>query len=259
NEARFGFHRNLTTWSPSGPFKYSDVGIQGAGPSDENVGMVIGSVRLGNPITLGYAQNNYSGRDDASYHRGRHNFRFGGEVSRLHNTIIDILFTAGLNFATFPDFLLGLDSARNETPFSNVSSTSLLSGLTGRGWRIWDGGLYFQDDIKINPQLNVNLGLRYERLGHTGDVLGRNGNFDIRLVLHDAPATGSFAGYVIPSNYKGTTPPHGGVRSDNNVGLDKLGENNWAPRVGFAWKVLPGSSRFVLRGGGGTYYSHLTR
>jgi len=258
NEARFGFHRNLTTWSPSGPFKYSDVGIQGAGPSDENVGMGIGSVRLGNPITLGYAQNNYSGRDDASYHRGRHNFRFGGEVSRLHNTIIDILFTAGLNFATFPDFLLGLDSARNETPFSNVSSTSLLSGLTGRGWRIWDGGLYFQDDIKINPQLNVNLGLRYERLGHTGDVLGRNGNFDIRLVLHDAPATGSYAGYVIPSNYTGTTPPNGVVRSDNNVGLDKLGENNWAPRVGFAWKVLPGSSRFVLRGGAGTYYSHLT-
>jgi hypothetical protein len=258
NEARFGFHRNHTTWDPSGPFKYSDVGILGAGPSDPYVQLALGTLRLGNATALGYAQNNFTGRDDASYTRGRHNLRFGGEVARVHNSFINLQFPAQVSFATFADFLLGLDASRNGTQFSNISSTSVLSGLTDRAWRIWDGGLYFQDDWKISSRLNVNLGFRYERLGHMSDLLGRNGNFDIRLVLHDAPTTGSYAGFVIPSNYIGTTPPQGVVTSDNTIGLDKRGENNWAPRVGFAWRVLPNSSRLVLRGGGGTYYSHLT-
>ncbi|MGH8549047.1 MAG: hypothetical protein ACRERU_10695, partial [Methylococcales bacterium] len=36
------------------------------------------------------------------------------------------------------------------------------------------------------------------------------------------------------------------------------GKNNFAPRVGFAWQMLPKSSRLVLRGGYGVYYSRLT-
>jgi len=48
------------------------------------------------------------------------------------------------------------------------------------------------------------------------------------------------------------------VRAGNTFGNDGAGQNTIAPRVGFAWQLLPTTSRLVLRGGYGGYYSRPT-
>jgi hypothetical protein len=62
---------------------------------------------------------------------------------------------------------------------------------------------------------------------------------------------------MVASNFPGETPP-GVVRSNNTLGNVGAGQNTIAPRIGFAWQILPRSSRLVLRGGYGMYYSRPT-
>src|SRR5262249_58909789 len=70
------------------------------------------------------------------------------------------------------------------------------------------------------------------------------------------PASGSLAGFVVPSNFTGTIPA-GVSSSGNNLGIQGKGQNTINPRVGFAWQ-LPYAQRFVLRGGYGVYHSRVT-
>src|SRR5438093_13665497 len=72
------------------------------------------------------------------------------------------------------------------------------------------------------------------------------------------PPTGTLQGFVSAANYSGGTLPPAVKKASNNSATNADGKNNWAPRVGFAWQVLPHSSRFVLRGGYAIYYSQLT-
>src|SRR5258707_952014 len=50
----------------------------------------------------------------------------------------------------------------------------------------------------------------------------------------------------------------GVLRAHSEFGNAGEGQNTFAPRFGFAWQFLPKTSRFVLRGGYGTYYSRPT-
>jgi TonB dependent receptor len=64
-------------------------------------------------------------------------------------------------------------------------------------------------------------------------------------------------GIVVAANFQGTLPT-GVTKTNNNSIFDGTGQNAVGPRLGFAWKVLPHSSRLVLRGGYGLYYSRIT-
>lgn len=89
---------------------------------------------------------------------------------------------------------------------------------------------YFQDDWRVTPDLTINLGVRWEYFGRPVDRYDRIASFDL--------ATGRqlFPGRDVPRS------------------LADQDYNNWAPRIGFAWRVR-GSNRFTLRGGYGIYYS----
>jgi len=117
--------------------------------------------------------------------------------------------------------------------------------------------LFSQDDYRIGKQLTVNLGLRYEWLGQFGDRLGRNSSFDVSKANHNPPAAGSVAGYIVASNFRGDLPP-GVLRAGNTFANQGDGQNTISPRLGFAWQILPTTSRLLLRGGYGTYFSRPT-
>jgi hypothetical protein len=245
NQASLGFHRLVGDLVQTAPFKYSDIGVTVPAFEDSfpNVG-VTGSFQIGgNGQGVKLAQNAYNFSDAISWTRGRQSLHFGGGIERSQINQVGFHFIAGLGFPTYEQFLLG-----------NANTGVDLAGLLDRYWRTWGGNLYAQDNIKITSKFTVNLGLRYERQGDLGDLLGRNSSFD--PLQADHTGAGSQAGYVVASNFSGDLPP-GVIRAPNEAATNGLGQNTWGPRVGFSWQ-MPGSDRVVLRGGYGIFYSRTT-
>lgn len=257
NEAQFGFHSTDSFQQPVAPFKLSDIGITPGYRNDDLPSIrITGAQQLRAGSPQHWVQKTFVYQDSLSWIVGQHAFRFGGGVSKINIDYIDFRQPAIITINTFADFLLGLDAARNGTQFSNIFSVNEILGSADRKFRVWDGFAYAQDDFKVGQRLTLNLGLRYERIGAFGDTLGRNAVFDPSLANPNPPATGTIQGWVVASNFA-TTVPAGIQQLNNPSGTNAIGQNNLAPRLGFAWKMLPKSDRFVLRGGVGTYYGHL--
>jgi Carboxypeptidase regulatory-like domain len=258
NEARFGFNRILSSLIPTSPFKFSDIGVSEGAQNDPLPSIdVLGSVSMNSGSVLQFAQNTFSFQDSVSWVHGRNSMRFGGGFARLQNNLTHVLVGGTLEFLSFPDFLLGQSAAENGSGFGNVFASLDGFGEFDRAYRAWEGNAYYQDDIKVTRRLTINAGLRYERLGLYNDIGGRNSAFDPALADPNPPAGGTIQGYVVASNFTGTVPA-GVTRAGNPYAVKGNGQNTWGPRLGFAWQILPESTRFVLRGGYGTYYSRPT-
>jgi hypothetical protein len=270
NRAEIGFHRTLGKFDQGEVFSYSQIGA--SVPAFENdipaialdYGSPNGMSLGGNGQSVNLAQNDYTAQDSLTWTHGRHTFRFGGGVTREQLNEVGFHYLAGELFLSWPDFLLGLDAQDNGTaPFapigyntSNIIASIDVPGLFDRAWRVWEPNAYVQDDFKVTKRLTLNLGLRYEHLGDLADALGRNASFDVNLADPNPPVTGSYAGYLVSSNYSGPLPP-GVTKVGNEFGGYGDKQNTWNPRVGFAWQ-LPETNAFVLRGGYGIYHSRYT-
>jgi len=261
NEARFAFVRTSTQSQSNAPFKWSDVGVSESEMNGNNELPslnILGSVSMASAYPRTYTQNTYSLSDNVSLLRAAHVLKLGGSVAFLQENFNIPGLTSSVQFLSWPDFLLGLNGSDNGTgTFSNVFSSTDIFGLLDRQFIGWEGSAFVQDDYRVGRRLTVNLGLRYERMGQFGDRLGRNSSFDVSKADADPPPTGSFNGYVVASNFPATLEP-GVIRATNTFGTYGAGQNTIAPRVGFAWQILPTTTSFLLRGGYGLYYSRPT-
>lgn len=160
----------------------------------------------------------------------------------------------------------------NGSSLSNISNSGNFSTLGGPKGPAYvnflqtDFAAFVQDDVKIKPRLTVNLGLRWDFDAPVTSRSGELGNVWPTLINTvpipgSTPATGTLAGFVVPSNYNpaaNPVPPVGGL----TVNSLKFGTQNgvplhdFAPRVGFAWQPTS-SDRFVVRGGFGYFYERL--
>jgi hypothetical protein len=92
----------------------------------------------------------------------------------------------------------------------------------------WQNAWYVQDDFRVLPSLTVNLGLRYELLSRPVERHNRESNWDTRtnqLVL---------------------------ATSGNRSPALSRDNNDWGPRVGFAW--TPDHGKTSIRSGYGISY-----
>jgi hypothetical protein len=258
NQAQFGYVRTRTSTTAQTPFKWSDVGVAEGEMNDNNELpslKIAGSVSIASGFPRTITQNIFA--DVLSFVHGAHTLRLGGSITRFQDNINLIGLGSFLQFLSWPDFLLGLNASGNGTNFSNVFASFDVFGLTYRAYRAWEGTGFAQDDYRVGPSLTLNLGLRYERFGQFEDQLGRNSSFDTSKADPNPPPGGSLAGYLVASNFSGTLPP-GVTRVNNPFGNYAAGQNTIAPRLGFAWQLLRGSTALVLRGGYGIYYSQPT-
>jgi hypothetical protein len=249
NQARFGFSRLRVTSLPVEPFTAQQFGISNP----------IGNLFPGMPtitvtglFTLGSSPfadqssriNAYTVSDTVSIVAGNHRIRTGGEYRRSQVNFYFNAFSRGqLIFPTFANFLLG-------------QSISILgSGVYDRALRTNDLSGFVQDDWKVSKRLTLNLGLRYDYYGLPVDIRGRLVNLipgQIKSGTAASPATPP-NGFVQAGNANNALS---GVPlvSDSLVPNDK---NNFAPRVGFAYK-LNDAGTLVARGGYGIYYDRLS-
>src|SRR5206468_1033500 len=104
--------------------------------------------------------------------------------------------------------------------------------------RHWATMFFVQDDWKVNGNLSVNLGLRYDFITPALEANNRQTNFD--------PTANGGAGALVFAS-SGSLEQRGLVKPDRN---------NFAPRIGLAYKI---DEQTVLRGGYGVFYNLFDR
>ena len=114
---------------------------------------------------------------------------------------------------------------------------------------------YAQDNWRPTPALTLNLGLRWDYFAPYGESNGRQGNF---IATGGNGNSGTFyipkTGCSVPrSNAFNTLLAGYNIQVDCLPGLtvNNAQKTNFAPRLGFAYRLLP---RWVLRGGYGISY-----
>jgi hypothetical protein len=286
NEARSSVQRNTASavqTFPTDLYTSNIYGVPsllgGAVPAAPAVG-ITGAFQMGgnngNDTLARITQ--FQWADQISWTHGKHTVRAGAEYERVDwDRDYKGAEHALMNFQTFSDFLIGLPGncgaavvgVCNGSSFSNITNTVNASrgpavGLV-HAWRASDANLFVQDDIKVSQRLTVNIGLRWEYDGNIEDKYGNLTNIWLSAITSapapgSSPATGSYVGWVVPSNYSTSTygPLPTGVITNSQTIATKTSVplDNFAPRVGFAWQPV-GGNRFVVRGGYGFFYDRV--
>ncbi len=184
-----------------------------------------------------FVQNNFEWRDVASFTRGAHNLKVGGNVtrgradhesSRVYNRP-EFQFNSVFDFAT--------DKANSESQFGFDPTTG--ARLNKLYSLVRDGSLsaFVQDDWKLAPNLTVNLGFRYEDFFNPSDGLGSQGVCNMIF----PSSSGSLESRI----------PTGVMTCRQHLLNHTL--NTFSPRVGFAWDPTK-QGKMSVRGGFGIFY-----
>jgi carboxypeptidase family protein/TonB-dependent receptor-like protein len=260
NEARIGFVHTKSSTGANAPFAWSDIGAS-EGTMNKNNQLpslqILGSASMGAAFPRTYAQNSFVLDDVFTTISRSHTLQLGGSLTRLKDPLHFDGFDSFIQFLSWPDFLLGLNATDNGSKFSNVYQSADGFGLLDRDFRAWEVSAFAQDNYRITNSLTLDLGVRYEHPGQFADNLGRAASFDFNKANRNPAPGGSLDGYLVASNFQGA-PLFGVTRVDNAFGTYGNGQNTIAPRAGFAWRLLPQTTRLVLRGGYGIYYSRPT-
>ncbi len=224
--------------------------------------------------------------DNFAWVKGRHTLRFGGEFRRVYatsyffNTVPMRVFLGsntvndnGIVAADFPGGISSGDLTRAQVIYNNIvgllgsssqgfNHTSPTSGFVPGVPRRVDPlqnnfALYFQDNWRWHPRLNVTYGVRWE---YQGVFRLRNG-----LMLQPIDRLAGLFGPAGPGNY--FTPNSVTAASDptQDVMLDFVGgatgnviygsdSNNFAPFLGFAWDPQ-GNGKTSIRAGAALHYT----
>jgi hypothetical protein len=224
-----GFNSDTQYGNPGIPSFYVDV--------------LGGSPTLGNTSANWYQDDRtIDGYDELSYTLGRHNIMAGIELRKLTigreaandaRGIFNFNGTPGSAAAGYTstgygaaDFVLGLAQSSTTPVFPT-------KGSIGE----WRDGFFILDNWQVFPKLTLNYGLRYElptvpySLNGYTRILNATDTALIPATTATTPAE-----FKPTPGFKFIDPTH----------------NDWAPRIGFAYRALPTT---VLRGGFGIYWN----
>jgi hypothetical protein len=163
----------------------------------------------------------YQWVDNLSWVRGRHQFKTGLDINRVHDDIQNLFQGGGVyNYPTGSalDLLVRdiFNGTRSYTTF--VQAVDPITGSGKGSFTTNDYNFYFQDNVKLRPSFTLYMGLRYEL-----------------QTMPEIPEI-TRANPLVPESRK------------LNTDL-----NNFGPRVGFAWDI-GGRQKHVIRSGYGIYY-----
>jgi hypothetical protein len=174
--------------------------------------------------------------------KGRHTMNFGFQYRHTYQDILPCQFCSGtFNFSQRSTSIPNT----NDPNFGSYGSSfaSFLLGQADAGIRLFSNelymrskevGPYFQDDVKINDRLTVDIGLRYDIM-----VPFTERNDNIIYVNPTAPDPGA-------GNIPGAATKLGNCTGCAGVNRADIHFRNFQPRLGFAYKL---SNKMVIRSG----------
>ena len=237
--------------------------------------------------------NQLQAADQISWSHGKHSIRAGYEYEWTNwpliveglqqglqlvlgdGAVVPVPASAGLGFVVN---LNGLEVGGFGSPAESVATFGpnwdvglifCLKGATGQAgithfYQLPNQNAYVLDDWKVNSQLTLNMGVRWEFDGLLSDKYGRLSQVSLNRMAAPADVPTAFstdpAGiqqYVVPSNFEKHfgPPPTGVATSGNTHSIEGHAPyTNFAPRIGFAWQPLKGG-KLVVRGGVGIFYN----
>jgi hypothetical protein len=245
-----GFNPNISAQlgAPNINLGPNSSGIVLVGIVDELTGIDRATEFTGDGGPFYFLSNNFNFVDTVTVVKGNSTFKFGGDFRVRQNSNYD----GGRNNGTKGNYQYGTTgsgfvSGNYNGIGANDTGSSLANfllgyqpGFVGRGD---PGGPYFQstkeiaffvqDDWKVNPDLTLNLGLRYDVFTAPTERFDRQSNFD-------------------PAN---RTIQMAGENAPGGRDLANTDKNNFGPRIGFAYSGFKEDRTFVLRGGYGLLYT----
>jgi hypothetical protein len=236
NSFIFSYNRNNGTVVSGAPFSWTDLGIGVASTTPPELQLSVSgyfSVGSGHPTKIG--RNDYHISDSLHWVVGAHELAFGGDYLKENVDLVNTFRqNAQFTFSTtqytgnaLSDFMLG-DVRR-----------FIQGGGEYAGRRAHLGSLFVQDNYRVQRNLVLNLGLRWDPFVPFSDVLGRTECFIAGSQSQKFPNAPN--GYLFAGD---PGCPDGGFKS------------SWAllaPRFGFAYNV-GGRGKTTVRGGWGIFY-----
>jgi hypothetical protein len=250
-EARFGWSNTKAGKNPAAlflgrPSAEEMYGITGL-PTDPRVAAGLPTQLITGYSDLGRQATNpqwqyptvFNPKINYTWLQGRHSLKSGYEFQRVLTEVQDVnplygrdsyagqfsrpvTATAASNLYNLADFMFG---ARSTYALSNILVAELQQNMHF---------LYFQDDWRVNDQLTINAGLRYEYATPWTEANNVLSNFD--------PATKTMV-----------MARDGSLQDRSTLTPDR---NNFGPRLGIAYTPV---DRTVIRGGYGISYVHFHR
>jgi hypothetical protein len=247
--SRFGFFRLQEDRDADVVNKLGIRGLTDTGVTPFNNGapelIVSGFVTIGGPTNLpqGRHDNTYHYVESMTFTAGAHTMKWGADVRRfLFNSFFTSFGRGSFRFDgrftghPIADMLLGaaFQADRNlGEPFHNAKTFS--------------SGYYFQDDWKVTPKLTLNLGLRYEFNLPPIENTDKMASFD--------PATNT----IKVAGDKEAFISNGLLLLRDRPGVGRrlweTDKNNFAPRIGIAYRPF-NDTKTVIRAGFGSFYNY---
>jgi len=246
NDARFGFNRDYAHSDPSGltlgtSEAQSAIGLTGvpAGPSNAGIPAIfftglrtIGTAAWRPQYQISQAWNLV---ENLNWLKGSHSFKFGYQYLRRSDNFFDIEAPQGLlieDGVVTSSFNIGL-------PDLLLGDANIVIFTTPHVVHYFQPGhsFYAMDTWKTTSKLTLTYGLRYELFAPLIDRNNQTTNFT-------------------PANGGGLVTAASNATGWFNRALIHPALNNFAPRLGFAYQMMP---RLVWRGGYGVFYQHENR
>jgi trimeric autotransporter adhesin len=178
------------------------------------------------------------------WNHDRHNLTFGGDFRRQEFNYLSQQDPRG----TFTFTGAATQQSGNQASGSDLAdfvlgipdTSSIAYGNADKYFRESVYDAYFTDDWRLRPEFTLNVGLRWEYGAPITELFGRLVNLDI---------TSGFAA-VSPVVANNPVGPLTGQRYPSS--LIRPDKHGFEPRIGIAWRPIPGSS-LVVRAGYGIY------
>jgi hypothetical protein len=195
-----------------------------------------------------FADNVFQINDAVSWIKGKHSFKFGGEIRMLQFNVRRLTQGSGeFDFSSAQTSSTGdasgLGGYSVASSLFGLSDTTTLNYGNFSGVRYKDYAMYAQDTYKFSSKLTLNYGLRYDIDLPASEAFDRFSAVDPKLPNPDA---GNILGAY---TYFGSGTGRNGHKRPQDVYHKAFG-----PRLGFAYSI---NDKTVVRGGYGIFYESM--